>query len=151
MERFTRVEIAVGTFVALGLVALAYLAVSLGELRLWRAERYTVTARFASVGDLKPGAAVKLAGVRIGEVGNIRLRDYVAEVQLHLQPGVPLPDDTIASIRTSGLLGEQYVSLEPGGEEDYLKDGDAIKLSQSAVVLEKVIGQFLYDKAAGDK
>jgi len=149
-------ETIVGLFIAIGLGALLVLALKVSNLSTLTGDgdTYTIIAHFDNIGGLKVRSPVKMAGVRIGQVAAIDFDDetYEAVARLAiLKKYDKIPTDTSASIYTSGLLGEQYVSLEPGGEEDYLKDGDAIKLSQSAVVLEKVIGQFLYDKAAGDK
>lgn len=145
------IEISVGVFVALGLAALFMLAMQISNLSaLTEGEGYRVTARFANIGGLKVRAPVTMAGVRIGRITNIDFDEdtYEAVVTLAIQSKYDrLPEDTSASIYTAGLLGEQYVSLEPGGEERYLKDGDEIKLTQSALVLERLVGQFLFDRA----
>jgi len=149
------VEIGVGLFVALGLAALLVLAMKVSNL----AERssgggYLVKARFDNVGGLKVRSPVKMAGVRIGRVVAIDFDDQSYEAVVSMRLGREhdrIPVDTSASIFTSGLLGEQYVGLEAGGEERFLGDGDEIRLTQSAIVLEQVIGQFLYSKAAGEK
>lgn len=140
-------EIAVGAFIALGLAALLMLSLRVSNISgLNESDGYEVTARFDNVGSLKVKAPVSLAGVRIGRVVGIDIdpQTYQAEVRMALNPAYPLPEDTSASILTSGLLGEQYVGLEPGGAEDNLKAGDDIKLTQSALVLEQLIGQFLF-------
>ncbi|MCB1716619.1 MAG: outer membrane lipid asymmetry maintenance protein MlaD [Candidatus Competibacteraceae bacterium] len=145
-------ELAVGFFVALGIAALTLLAFkvsNIGELN--NDKTYTVQASFENIGSLKVRAPVTLAGVRIGRVAGIDIdtRTFEAVVKLALSPAYPLPVDTSASILTAGLLGEQYVGLEPGGAEQILKAGDTIKLTQSALVLERLIGQFLYRAAEG--
>jgi len=141
------VEIWVGVFVALGLAALFLLAMQVSNLREFQeaGKGYRLFAKFQNVGTLKVRAPVKIAGVLIGRVANIYLdRDrYEAIVELRIDPKYQLPDDTIASIYTSGLLGEQYVALEPGGSPEVLKDGDTIEITQSALVLEELIGKFL--------
>nr|BAL56675.1 ABC transporter system substrate-binding protein [uncultured Gammaproteobacteria bacterium] len=141
------VEIWVGVFVAAGLAALFMLAMQVSNLREFHeADRgYRLFARFQNVGTLKVQAPVKIAGVLIGRVANIQLDNdrYEAIVELRIDPRYRLPDDTIASIYTSGLLGEQYIALEPGGSPDYLKDGDTLEITQSALVLEELIGKFL--------
>ena len=109
---------------------------------------YRITARFDNIGSLKKGAAVTMAGVTIGRVSDIQLHPetYQAQVAMDISGDyTKLPVDTSASINTQGLLGEQFVSLEPGGEPSYLKEGDRIRLTQSAVVLENLIGQLLFD------
>ncbi|NJK89827.1 MAG: outer membrane lipid asymmetry maintenance protein MlaD [Myxococcales bacterium] len=135
MNKYTRNEIAVGSFVLVGLAGLAYLSVSIGGLELWGPPLKTIHARFASVGDLKDGASVKMAGVRVGSVDNVRLERYAAEVDLHVRRDLVLPKDTIASIRTEGLLGESYVLLRPGGAEEDLVEGDHVSQTEPAVDL----------------
>lgn len=148
------VEIAVGAFIALGIAALVMLAMKVGNLTTFGEDSgYQVNARFDNIGGLKVRSPVKMAGVVVGRVGAITYDDetYEAVAELMIFDTFRrIPADTTANIYTAGLLGEQYVSLEPGGDDTYLADGDEISLTQSAVVLEQVIGQFLYSKAAGD-
>src|SRR5580765_3882232 len=119
----TKTEILVGAFVMLGIAALGYLSVSIGGLQLTLPNRYVVRARFASVGDLKPGAPIRIAGVKVGQVASVRLHDYLAETELSIGGSVVLPKDTMASIKSEGLLGNTYVSLTPGGALENLRDG----------------------------
>ncbi len=146
------VEIGVGAFVALGLAALLMLAMKVSNLADdSRGRGYTVTARFDNVGGLKVRSPVTMSGVRIGRVTGISFDSdlYVAVVEMSIAPQYDrIPADTSASIFTAGLLGEQYIGLDAGGGEAFLADGDEIDLTQSALVLEQVIGQFLYSKAA---
>lgn len=148
-------ELTVGLFVALGLAAFFMLAMKVSDITsLGNEEGYVVTAQFDNIGGLKVRAPVTLAGVRIGRVVGISIdeKTYEAVVKLSIDPQYNrLPMDSSASILTSGLLGEQYVGLEPGGMDEYLKQGDTIKLTQSALVLEKLIGRFLTTMAAGEK
>lgn len=152
MVQTRTVEIAVGAFVAAGLGALFVLAMKVSTIgALDVADGYELVARFDNVGGLKVRAPVTVGGVRVGRVVAIDydMDRYEAVVRLRIDRRYDrLPVDTSASILTAGLLGEQYVGLEPGGEERYLGDGDEIRLTQSALVLEKIIGQFLYSKAA---
>ena len=145
-------EIGVGLFVAAGLAALFVLAMKVSNLStLGDADGYVVEARFENVGGLKVRAPVTAGGVRVGRVSAIDydVDRYEAVVKLAIRPRFDrLPADTSASIFTAGLLGEQYVSLEPGGREEFLAEGDTIRLTQSALVLEQVIGQFLFSEAA---
>jgi phospholipid/cholesterol/gamma-HCH transport system substrate-binding protein len=152
------VEIWVGVFVAAGLVALAVLAFRVGNLTAADVTNgYRVEARFTNVGSLKVKSPVTVAGVRIGRVAEIRYdpASYQALVVMNLDGRYDtLPTDTSASILTSGLLGEQYIELEPGGAEEYLKEGSRIRLTQSAMVLEKLVGRvmtMLIDKPADNK
>lgn len=149
-------DVWVGGFVVLGALALLFLSLKAGNLlSLNFSEGYLVSARFDNIGGLKPRAAVKSAGVVIGRVESIRFDDktYQARVDIRLNEGVVFPRDSSAKILTAGLLGEQYIGLEAGADERNLVAGDQIRQTQSAVVLENLIGQFLYNKAAegGDK
>ncbi|HHJ36652.1 MAG TPA: outer membrane lipid asymmetry maintenance protein MlaD [Gammaproteobacteria bacterium] len=146
-----KIEIFVGLFIAAGIVAFFMLAMSVSNMSSYGGgEHYTVKARFDNVGGLKVRSPVSAGGVRIGRVTDIQYNneDYEAIVSMSIDRKYDkFPIDTAASILTSGLLGEQFVGFEPGAEEDYLKEGDTIDLTQSALVLEQVIGQFLYSKA----
>ena len=141
------VEVWVGIFVAAGVLALGVLAFRVGNLTTTDVENgYRVEARFENVGSLKVRSAITLAGVRVGRVAAIHSDPdtYQAVVLLNIDGRYKnLPADTSASILTSGLLGEQYIELEPGGAEEHLKEGSRIKLTQSAMVLEKLVGRLL--------
>lgn len=150
MER-TTIDLWVGVFVALGVAALLGLAMKVGNLTTSNiGETYTVEAAFENIGGLKPRAPVKSAGVVVGRVGNIKFDSttYEAIVSLNIDKDFNFPTDTFANIYTAGLLGEQYVGLEAGGELEELKEGSKIVHTQDAVVLEKMISQFLYSKAS---
>ncbi|MGV3572740.1 MAG: outer membrane lipid asymmetry maintenance protein MlaD [Ramlibacter sp.] len=144
-------DVWVGLFVMIGLAALVFLALkSANLLQLSFQSDYEVTARFDNVGGLKPGAAVKSAGVVVGRVESIDFEDksFQAQATLVLQSRYKFPKDSSLKILTSGLLGEQYVGIEAGADAKPLAAGDTISSTQSAVVLENLIGQFLYNKAA---
>ena len=155
MRQKKSTEVTVGLFVMLGLAALFFRAMKVSNLSAFSDEQgYRVTAEFENIGGLKARSPVTLAGVRIGRVERIELdpETYNANVVLNLYSSFDtLPTDTAASIYTAGLLGEQYIGLEAGAEEEFLKDGDVIELTQPALVLEQVIGQFLFSKAEGDE
>lgn len=146
-----RVEITVGVFVALGFAALLMLAMKVSNLSdLGSSAGYEITARFDNVGALKVRSAVSIAGVKIGRISSISFDSdtYEAVVTMSIGAGYNrIPTDSSASIFTAGLLGEQYIGLDAGGEEEYLVQGGSISLTQSAVILEQLIGQFLYNKA----
>jgi len=145
------IDLWVGIFVALGLGAIAFLAFKVGNLvTIDRAPGYRIEARFDNIGGLKLRAPVKAAGVVVGRVESVRLdpKTYEAVATLRIDRQFEFTKDTIASINTSGLLGEVYIGLSAGGDLAMLKDGDRITKTQSAVVLEKLIGQLLFDKAA---
>jgi phospholipid/cholesterol/gamma-HCH transport system substrate-binding protein len=152
------IEVSVGIFIALGFAALLVLAIKVSNFNVFgdlnADNSYQITAKFTNVGSLKSGAPVTIAGVRVGRVGAIGIDKASQEalVTLHIENSHrDIPADTSASILTAGLLGEQYVGLEPGGDETLLKNGDQITLTQSALVLEKIIGEFLFSKAAEGK
>ncbi|MBC9073563.1 outer membrane lipid asymmetry maintenance protein MlaD [Thauera sp. CAU 1555] len=147
----TVLDLWVGFFVAIGFAALLFLAMKVGNFAGFNnLPTYVIEAPFDNIGGLKVRAPVKSAGVVVGRVADIRFdpERYRAVVSLRVETRYPFPRDTIATILTSGLLGEQYVGLEPGGDIEMLADGDAVQITQSAVVLEKLIGQFLYNRAA---
>jgi phospholipid/cholesterol/gamma-HCH transport system substrate-binding protein len=147
----SKYDIWVGLFVLIGAAAILFLALKAGNLLSLSFDRtYSVAANFDNIGGLKPRAPVKSAGVVVGRVASIGFDDktYQARVTLDIEQRFNFPKDSSAKILTSGLLGEQYIGLEPGAEEKNLAAGDVIKATQSAVVLENLIGQFLYNKAA---
>ncbi len=147
-------DIWVGLFVLLGAAALMFLALKAGNMSsLSFGRTYPVFAKFDNIGGLKPQAPVKSAGVVVGRVGEIKFDDksYQALVTLNLEERYKFPKDSSAKILTSGLLGEQYIGLEVGGDTNNLAAGDKVKMTQSAVVLENLIGQFLFSKAAEGK
>ena len=153
MNRST-IDLWVGVFVVLGIGALLFLALKVGNLATFsNNQTYLVQARFANIGGLKVRAPIKSAGVVVGRVADIRFDNetYEALVSMTLDSGYQFPRDTTAKILTSGILGEQYVGLEAGGDGVMLKSGDRLRLTQSAVVLENLISQFLFNKAAEGK
>lgn len=145
------IDTLVGTFVALGLVALFFLALKAGNMNSFSfTPTYSVITHFDNIGGLKVRAPVKSAGVVVGRVAQITFDDknYQATVTLALDKHYQFPEDSSAKILTSGLLGEQYIGLAAGGSNQYLVDGSIIDTTQSALVLEDLIGQFLFQKAA---
>ena len=150
MER-TTIDLWVGIFVALGVAALLGLAMKVGNLTTSSiGETYSVSANFENIGGLKARAPVKSAGVVVGRVADIQFdpATFEAVVSLSVDKRYSFPKDTFANIYTAGLLGEQYIGLEAGGDETALKNGDKITQTQDAVILEKMISQFLYSKAS---
>jgi phospholipid/cholesterol/gamma-HCH transport system substrate-binding protein len=146
----TILDLWVGLFVIAGIAALLFLALKVGSMSAVNTSNsYEVVARFDNIGGLKPRAPVKSAGVVVGRVADISFdnESFEAAVTLRLDKRYAFPKDTSAAIMTSGLLGEQYIGLEAGGDSQVLKDQDRITLTQSAVVLENLIGQFIYGKA----
>lgn len=146
MKKFTH-ETLVGVFVLSGILCLVYLSVNLGNMRfLGVSDDYELKARFSSVQGLNPGSRVSLAGVKVGEVESIELdpQNYVAIVNLRINKGVVLFDDTIASIRTNGLIGDRYVLMSPGGSGIELEPGEMIVDTESAIDLESLISRFAF-------
>lgn len=153
MNRAT-LDLWVGIFVAIGLGSLLFLALKVGNLSASDVgETYVLQAKFDNIGGLKVRAPVKSAGVVVGRVSAIRFdpENYLAWVDLQIDKRYQFPRDTFATINTSGLLGEQYIAFEVGGDTAMLAAGETIKKTQSAVVLEKLISQFMFNKAAEDE
>jgi phospholipid/cholesterol/gamma-HCH transport system substrate-binding protein len=152
MNRAT-LDLWVGFFVAVGLAALLFLALKVGNLASSNVgETYQLQAEFDNIGGLKIRAPVKSAGVVVGRVSDVHFdpESYRAVVAMKMDARYKFPRDTILTINTSGILGEQYVGVEVGGDTAMLKDGDTVKKTQSAVVLEKLISQFMFNKAQDD-
>lgn len=148
------IDLWVGIFVAAGFAGLLFLALKVGNLATFSAnDTYQVQAKFANIGGLKVRGPVKSAGVVVGRVADIRFDNetYEAIVSMTIVAAYQFPRDTTAKILTSGILGEQYIGLEAGGDGVMLKNGDRLRLTQSAVVLENLISQFLFNKAAEGK
>ena len=145
MER-TRVNIAVGIFVILGILALGYLSISLGQVSFLGGRGYTVTVDFPSVGGLKSGSTVEIAGVEIGRVESIGLADYQARVVLRLQRDVKLQEDSIASIKTKGLIGEKFVRISPGGSDKLIPPNGRIREVEAPVDFEELLSKYIFGK-----
>lgn len=145
----TSVETAVGVFVLIGLVCVAYLTIKLGQMEWFGDDYYTLDAQFNSVSGLKTGALVDMAGVEIGQVDDIRLDNQrqVAIVRLKIKKGVLVTDDVIASVKTSGLIGDKYIKLTPGGSDRILKSGDMIIETESALDIEELVSKYVFGDA----
>ncbi|MDR2161273.1 MAG: outer membrane lipid asymmetry maintenance protein MlaD [Desulfovibrio sp.] len=138
-------EFSVGLFVLAGLLCLGYLTIKLGRMELFSSDGYLVEATFASVSGLRPGARVEIAGVSVGKVIGISLQDgFRAKVTLQMDKNVALSGDTIASIKTSGLIGDKYVRLSPGGSSSLVPPGGEIEETESALDIEALIGKFVF-------
>ncbi|HJT20202.1 MAG TPA: outer membrane lipid asymmetry maintenance protein MlaD [Nitrospira sp.] len=145
MEK-ARLELAVGVFVLIGILCLAYLSIKLGKLELIGGNVYEVVAQFDTASGLKPGSAVEIAGVEVGRVRGIVLKDDRAAVTLAVNDRVKLYSDTIASIKTRGIIGEKFLALSPGGGGDQLKPGDTIRDTESGLDLEELVSQYVHGK-----
>lgn len=147
MKRIS-IETIVGIFLVLGLVALAYMSVKLGGVSLFGTDQYKVSAQFGNISGLTKDATVEIAGVIVGKVSNVSLNgdDYQAKVEMLINPNIKLQEDTIASIRTQGIIGDKYVKLSPGASEDLIKDGGEIVETESSLVLEELVSKYMFDK-----
>ena len=141
------IEFVVGLFLLAGMAAFFYLAVRMGDIGLFEQEGYTLTARFTSSSGLKEGAVVELAGVRVGKVRRIVLDPdrYESVVTLGLEAGVRLTEDTIASVRTAGIIGDKFIKLTPGGMDIYLSDGDQIIDTESSLDIEELVSKYIFE------
>lgn len=145
MRRST-LDLAVGVFVLLGLVALGWLSVRFGRVDLLGTHRYEVVADFPSVGGLKPGSIVEIAGVEIGRVERVTLADYQARVVMSIQPDVKLQEDSIASIKTRGLIGEKFIRISPGGSERLIGPRGRITEVEPPVDFEELLSKYVFGK-----
>ncbi len=143
MKKFD-LELAVGFFVLVGILALGYISIKLGKLEVIGGGGYTVYAEFEKAGGIKSGSIVEIAGVEVGKVKSIRLNDYQALVELTIYKDVKIQEDAIASIKTKGLIGEKYVQIAPGGSEKIIPDGGKIRETESAVDLEELISKYVF-------
>jgi phospholipid/cholesterol/gamma-HCH transport system substrate-binding protein len=145
MEK-TKLELMVGAFVLFGIVCLGYLSIKLGKLEVIGGDLYEVDAQFNSASGLKAGSTVEIAGVEVGRVKSIVLKEDRAMVRLAVQNGTKLYSDTIASIKTRGIIGEKFLALSPGGSGDPLKPGDMIRDTESGLDLEELVSQYVHGK-----
>ncbi|GFM33380.1 outer membrane lipid asymmetry maintenance protein MlaD [Desulfovibrio subterraneus] len=145
MKKYAK-ETSVGVFVLICLLCVGYLTIKLGKMEVMGADTYTVTARFASITGLRVGADVEIAGVPVGKVASITLdqQDSLASVALAIRKDVELTDDVIASVKTSGLIGDKYIKLAPGGSTTTLGQGDEITETESAVDIEELISKYVF-------
>lgn len=143
------VEMAVGVFVLLGLICVSYLTIKLGKMEWFGDNYYTLNARFNSVAGLKEGAPVDVAGVEIGQVADIHLdkQSLMAMVRMKVKDGIELSDDSIASVKTAGLIGDKYIMLTPGGSSRMLKPGDTIIETESALDIESLVSKYVFGDA----
>jgi phospholipid/cholesterol/gamma-HCH transport system substrate-binding protein len=139
-------DLGVGVFVLIGLIALGWMSVKLGRVDLLGNRGYQVSADFPTVGGLKNGSTVEIAGVEVGRVDRIVLRDYQAHVIMMIQPGVKLQDDSIASIKTKGLIGERYVRISPGGSDKLIPPNGRIREVEPPVDIEELLSKYIFGK-----
>lgn len=146
MKKFN-LEMIVGLFLLAGFACFSYLAIKMGDLKLFNKETYALTARFTTISGLKSGSNVELAGVHVGKVSGIELDpgEYEAVVHMDIDRSVELQDDTIASIRTAGIIGDKFVKLTPGGSDIILEQGDEIVETESAISLEELVSKYIFE------
>jgi phospholipid/cholesterol/gamma-HCH transport system substrate-binding protein len=144
--RRSALDLGVGIFVLIGLLALGWLSVKLGRVDLLGNRGYVISADFPSVGGLKAGSAIEIAGVEVGRVDRILLQDYQARVVMVIQPGVKLQEDSIASIKTKGLIGERYVRISPGGSEKLIPPDGRIREVEPPVDIEELLSKYIFGK-----
>jgi phospholipid/cholesterol/gamma-HCH transport system substrate-binding protein len=141
-----KLELVVGMFVLIGMICLAYLSVKLGKLEVIGGHRYEVTAEFTSASGLKAGASIEIAGVEVGRVKSISLKEDRADVVMAIRDGIPLFDDSIASIKTRGIIGDKFVSLSTGGGGEPLRPGGRIRDTESGLDIEELVSQYVHGK-----
>ncbi len=139
-------EVAVGLFLLIGIMSLAYISIKLGKLEVIGGSGYTIYAEFEKAGGIKPGAIVEIAGVEVGKVANVSLNNYAALLALQLDPSVKIQEDAIASIKTKGLIGEKYVQIAPGGSERVIPPGGKIRDTESAIDIEELVSKYVFGK-----
>ena len=139
-------ELLVGLFMIIGITCLTYLSIKLGRMEIIGDKGYKLYAEFSEIGGLKNGASVEIAGVEVGRVKNISLSDYQAKIELQINSGVKIQEDSIAAVKTKGLLGEKYIQISPGGDEKIIPPGGKIRETQPPLDLEKAIGNFIFGK-----
>lgn len=141
-------EVAVGIFMVIGFLCFAWLSVRLGDVGLFAKETYAVEARFDSISGLKVGASVEISGVPVGKVATIHLDpdEYQAVVQMEINEGVSLQEDSIASVRTSGIIGDKFIKISPGGMDELIADGGEIEETESAISLEELVSKYIFEK-----
>ena len=140
------VETGVGLFIIAGLICLAYLSVKLGDVNLTGTKDYVVKARFSNIGGLKEGSDVEIGGVKIGKVSKISLDNYQALVDMLIIPTVKIQEDSIASIRTQGIIGDKYIKISPGGASEYLKPNGLLTETESSIDIESLISKYIFEK-----
>lgn len=142
------IEVGVGIFMVIGFICFAYLSIRLGDVHPLGDDTYPVFARFNSISGLKEGASVEIAGVKVGKVSRIRLDQeyYEALVEMALDNGVKLQEDSIASIRTSGIIGDKFIKISPGGSDEFIEPGGDIEETESAISLEELVSKYIFEK-----
>jgi phospholipid/cholesterol/gamma-HCH transport system substrate-binding protein len=140
-------ETAVGVFIVVGIACLVWLSLRLGKVEIGGGDRFPVSAEFASVAGLRAGGTVEIAGVQVGSIEAIDVKNYKAVVRMRVQRGIALPEDTIASVKTRGLIGDKYIGLSPGASDRMIAAGGKIRETEGALDIEALIGEFIHGSA----
>ncbi|WP_300464003.1 outer membrane lipid asymmetry maintenance protein MlaD [Desulfobacula sp.] len=141
-----KTEVSVGIFMMVGIACLVYLSVNLGNVDLFGSDDFVIDASFGSIEGLEISASVEIAGVQVGKVTRITLEENQALVQMEIKKGTQISDDTIASIRTKGVIGDKFVKLSPGGSDEMLGDNDSLMDTESAISLEELVSKYIFEK-----
>jgi len=146
-DKRSKTEISVGIFMVLGLIAISFIAVRLGDISMLGGEQYKIIARFTSASGLRTGAYVEAAGVRVGDIAGIEFdtNDYYALVTMDIDNGVIISDDAVASVRTAGIIGDKFIKITPGGSDTYLSDGGEIIETEPSINLEELISKYIFE------
>ena len=146
-DKQSKIELSVGIFMILGLIAISFIAIRLGDLSMFGRDQYQVIARFTSASGLRSGAYVEAAGVRVGEIDDIFFdtEDYYAVVTMNIDNGVKISEDTIASVRTAGIIGDKFIKLTAGGSDVYLENGMEIYETEPSINLEELISKYIFE------
>lgn len=148
MKKRINIEVAVGIFMVIGFLCFAWLSVRLGDVGLFAEETYSVEARFDSISGLKVGAIVEISGVNVGKVVSVKLdqEDYQAVIEMEIDKGVALQEDSIASVRTSGIIGDKFIKISPGGMDELIEDGGEIEETESSISLEELVSKYIFEQ-----
>ena len=147
-DKKSRIEFGVGAFMILGLIAISFIAIRMGDIGLYGNDQYQLVARFTSASGLRAGAYVEAAGVRVGKINSIEFdsNDFYAVVTMNINNGVNISEDAMASVRTAGIIGDKFIKLSPGGSDIYLTDGMEIYETEPSINLEELIGKYIFEK-----
>lgn len=146
-DKRTKIETGVGIFMIIGLLAVSFIAIKLGNIGMFGGEQYQVLAKFTSASGLRTGAYVEAAGVRVGEIAKIEFdtNEYLAIVTMNIDNGVTISDDAVASIRTAGIIGDKFIKITPGGSGEYLTSGMEILETEPSINLEELISKYIFE------
>jgi phospholipid/cholesterol/gamma-HCH transport system substrate-binding protein len=140
-------ELMVGVFIFIGIVAMGYLSFNLGDVKIFGNKGHVIFAEFESSSGITDNSVVEIAGVSIGKVEEVVLKDYISRVKMRIDPGVKISDDSIASVRTKGIIGEKFIKISPGGSDVWIEDGGSIMDTESSLDVEELISRYIFEKS----